>query len=82
MKPPKDALAEVRDALKCAIDEVQYNFEFSHENEEKLKQALQILDAIEVVGDKELREIIAQKSWNAIEAIKDAGFLVLRGEKA
>lgn len=81
MKLPKDALAEVRDALKCAIDEVQYNFEFSHENEEKLKQALQILDAIEVVGDKELREIIVQKSWNAIEAIKDAGFLVFRGEK-
>lgn len=79
----KDALAEVGTVLQIMknVSEVRTG-DYADCIKSCVSSALQILDSIEVVGDKELCEIIVQKSWDAIEAIKDAGFLVLRGEKA
>lgn len=83
MKTPKDALAEVRSALNTI-----YNINHA-QSAHVAKEALQILDSIEVVGEESLFAAIyacggltMRQVEYVEEAIKDAGFLVLRGKKS
>lgn len=107
-KTPKDALAEVRKALQAvdslwSIDALEFSEEMKIPSPvglvwDKVKEALQILDSIEVVGDADV-EVVGiissgidnsfpvysvkmhdHTSIQIIKAIKDAGFLVLRGK--